>query len=148
MDKESLRGLFEDSVLNEPQVVIAQSGSKVVYKEITSEKKEAPQVTDEQIVNAIEKCQTMFWAQSAWAVFFCVCRDYLCMKYNMTETEHYIKGLPFTRELAFECPEGTIQKAVANNPYMKLPIDKWKLNGAKNRAVLLAEKLITELNVE
>ena len=88
----------------------------------------------------------MFWAQSAWAVFFCVCRDHLGMKHNMTEIEHYIKGLPFTQALAYECPEGTIQKALSNNAYMKLPIDKWKVNGGKERAILLAEKLIAELD--
>ena len=126
--------------------MIAQSGSKVTYKEVTSAKEEKPQVTDEQIASAIQNNQSMFWAQSAWAVFFCVCRDHLGMKHNMTEIEHYIKGLPFTQALAYECPEGTIQKALSNNAYMKLPIDKWKVNGGKERAILLAEKLIAELD--
>ena len=146
MKAETLRGLFEGANLNGAQIVIAQSGSKVVYKEVTSVKEEKPQVTDQQIANAIEKTQTMFWAQSAWAVFFCVCRDHLGMTHNMTEMEHYIKGLPFTQALAYECPDGTIQKALSNNPYMKLPINKWKANGAKERAILLAEKLIAELD--
>ena len=52
----------------------------------------------------------------------------------------------FTQALAYECPEGTIQKALSNNAYMKLPIDKWKVNGGKERAILLAEKLIAELD--
>ena len=146
MDKESLRGIFEGAVLHEPQIVIAQSGAKVVYKEMASAKEEKLQVTDTQIANAIEKNQTMFWAQSAWAVFFCVCRDHLGLTHNMTEMEHYINGLPFTREMVYGCPEGTIQKALANNPYMKLPINKWKTNGGKERAILLAEKLIAELS--
>lgn len=146
MDKEALRGLFEGAVLNEPQIVIAQSGSKVVYKEMIPEKKEPPQVTDEQITIALEKNKTMFWAQSAWAVFFCVCRDHLGLTLNMTEMEHYINGLPITQEMAYECPKGTIQKALANNPYMNLPINKWKANGGKERAILLAEKLIAELS--
>ena len=71
-DQELLRGLFEGAVLHEPQIVIAQSGSKVTYKEVTSAKEEKPQVTDEQIASAIQNNQSMFWAQSAWAVFFCV----------------------------------------------------------------------------
>ena len=125
--------------------MIAQNGSKVVYKEVTSAKEEKPQVSDEQIALAIQKNQTMFWAQSAWAVFFCVCRDYLGMTLSMTEMENYIKGLPFTQDLAYECPEGTIQKTLSNNAYMKLPIDKWKTNGGKERAILLAEKLIADL---
>ena len=125
--------------------VIVESGAKVVYKEVTSAKEEKPQVTDLQIANAIQKNQTMFWAQSAWAVFFCVCRDYLGMTQNMAEMEEYIKGLPFTKALAYDCPEGTIQKTLSNNAYMKLPIDKWKTNGGKKRAILLAEKLIADL---
>ena len=145
MDKDSLRGLFEGANLSDVQIVIAQNGSKVVYKEVTSDKKEKPQVSDEQIAQAIQKNQTMFWAQSAWAVFFCVCRDYLGMTQSMTEMENYIKGLPFTQALAYECPEGTIQKTLSNNAYMKLPIDKWKTNGGKERAILLAEKLIADL---
>ena len=142
-----LQGLFQGANMQNAQVnVIVESGAKVVYQEMTSTKDEKPQVTDEQIANAIQKNQTMFWAQSAWAVLFCVCRDHLGMTHNMTEMEHYIKGLPFTQALAYECPEGTIQKTLANNPYMKLPINKWKANGGKERAILLAEKLIAELD--
>ena len=142
-----MQGLFQGANMQNAQInVIVESGAKVVYQEVTSPKEEKPQVTDIQIANAIEKSQAMFWAQSAWAVFFCVCRDHLGMTHKMTEMEHYIKGLPFTRALAYECPEGTIQKALANNPYMKLPIHKWKASGAKERAVLLAEKLIAELD--
>ena len=142
-----MQGLFQGANMQNAQInVIVESGAKVVYQEVTSPKDEKPQVTDEQIANAIEKTQTLFWAQSAWAVFFCVCRDHLGMTHNMTEMEHYIKGLPFSQALAYECPEGTIQKALANNPYMKLPIHKWRTNGAKERAVLLAEKLIAELD--
>ncbi len=146
MDKDSLRGLFEGANLDGAQIVIAQSGSKVVYKEVAPTKEEKTQVTDEQIADAIQKNKTMFWAQSAWAVFFCVCRDYLGMTQSMTEMEHYIKGLPFTQALPYECPDGTIQKTLANNPFMKLPINKWKTNGGKERAILLAEKLIAELD--
>lgn len=145
MDKDSLRGLFEGANLSDVQIVIAQNGSKVVYKEVTSAKEEKPKVSDEQIALAIQKNQAMFWAQSSWAVFFCVCRDYLGMTQSMTDIELYIKRLPFTQALAYECPEGTIQKTLSNNAYMKLPIDKWKANGGKERAILLAENLIADL---
>lgn len=142
-----MQGLFQGANMQNAQInVIVESGAKVVYKEVTSPKEEKPQVTDQQIANAIEKTQSMFWAQSAWAVFFCVCRDHLGMTHNMTEMEHYIQGLPFSQTLAYECPEGTIQKTLSNNAYMKLPIDKWKANGGKERAILLAEKLIAELD--
>ena len=142
-----LQGLFQGANLNNAQInVVVQSGAKVVYKEVTSSTKEdKPQVSDEQMINAIEKHQSMFWAQSAWAVVFCVCRDHLGMADNMSEFERYIKGLPFTRQLSYECPDGTVQKALGNNPYMKMPIQKWKAKGGKERALMLAEKLIAEL---
>lgn len=145
MKNEIFRGFFEGAIFQQPQIVIAQNGSKVVYQEVLADKNEKPQVADCQMVAAIEKIQSYFWAQSAWAVVFCVCRDILGMTENMTEFERYVKKLPFTRTLAYECPEGTIQKALLNNQYMRLSVDKWRNNGAKERAMILAEKLITEL---
>lgn len=53
MNNESLNGLFNGANLQDVQIVIAQSGSKVVYKQVTSTKGEIQQVTDEQIANAI-----------------------------------------------------------------------------------------------
>lgn len=145
--QQLIQGMFSGADLSRAQInVFVQSGSKVVYKEAVATQEEKLQVTDEQVANAIEKSQSLFWGQSAWAVFFCVCRDYLGMAYNMTEFEHYIKGLPFTQKLSYGCPDGTIQKTLSNNQYMKLPINKWKANGGKERAVLLAEKLIEELD--
>ena len=35
-----------------------------------------PELTDERLAKAVEECQPYFWAKSAWAVVFCVCRDY------------------------------------------------------------------------
>jgi hypothetical protein len=63
------------------------------------------------------------------------------MAQNMTEFERYIKSLPFTQKLSYECPEGTIQSTLKNNPYMRFPISKWAENGAKERALLLVENL-------
>lgn len=142
-----LQGMFQGANMQNAQInVVVESGATVVYKQVAATKSEVPQVTDEQIVNAIEKNEIMFWGQSAWAVFYCVCRDHLNIMRNMTETEQYINGLPFTRQLTYGCPTGTIQSTLKNNPYMKLPISKWKTNGGKERAVLLAEKLIEELD--
>lgn len=142
-----LQGLFQGANLNNAQInVVVQSGAKVVYKEVVQAKSGTPQVSDAQIANAIEKNQSKFWAQSSWAVVFCVWRDHLGMSDNMTEFERYIKELPFTQHLAFDCPDGTIQRTIANNPYMKLPISKWKANGGKERAIVLAENLISNLD--
>ena len=141
-----LQGLFQGANMQNAQInVVVEAGAKVVYKEELTSKNDIPQVSDERMAKIVEECQSLFWAQSSWAVFYCVCRDYLGMPYNMTEIEHYIWGLPFTRQLVFGCPEGTIQSTLKNNPYMKLPISKWKTNGAKERVLLLAEKLIAKL---
>ena len=141
-----LQGMFQGANMQNAQInVVVEAGAKVVYKEELTSKNNIPQVSDEQMVKIVEECQSLFWAQSAWAVFYCVCRDYLGMSDHMTEFERYIKGLPYTKQLAYECPVGTIQKALGNNPYMKLPIDKWKTNGAKERALVLAHKLIARI---
>ena len=148
MEKESLRGLFEGAVFQEPQIVIAQEGAKVMYKEMVADRGEKTKATDQQVASAIERNQAYFWAQSAWAVVYCVCRDILGMPDNMAEFERYIKKLPFTKALAYDCPEGTIQKTLLNNQYMRMSIHKWKNSGGKDRAVLLAEKLVAELDGE
>lgn len=145
MNIETLQGLFSGAVLNEPQIVIAQSGSQVTYKKMETIRGEKPKVSDEQVASAIEKSLTYFWAKSAWAVIYCACRDSLGMSENMTDFERYIKRLPFSRPLTHECPDGTIQKTLSNHPYMKMSIDKWRSNGAAQREVLLAENFLAEL---
>lgn len=146
MDDNSLNGLFSGANFQGVQIVIAQSGSKVVYKEENSSKHEVPQITEEQMVYAIEECQSLFWGQSSWAVFFCVCRDYLDMTLSMTAFENYVRELPYTKNLLYGCPDGTIQRTLSNNKYMKLHINKWETNNGMKRAILLAEKLLAELS--
>ena len=49
-----VQGMFSGADLSGAQInVFVESGSKVVYKEVTSSKEEKPQVTDIQIANAI-----------------------------------------------------------------------------------------------
>ena len=92
------------------------------------------------MVCAIEAVQSFFWAQSAWAVVYCVCRDHLEMTDNMSEFERRVAELPFTKRVV-ECPEGTVRKAFTNNDYLRYPITRWP----EGRARLLAEKLIGEM---
>lgn len=146
-----LQGLFQGANLQHAQVnVIVESGAKVVYKEVTDDGKKSgtARVTDEQVAEAIMQSQSLFWAQSAWAVVFCVCRDCLGMADNMTEFEHYVGTLPFAGNPDYDCPEGTVQKALCNNPYMRKPISKWRENGARQRALKLAENLMSALGQE
>ena len=84
---------------------------------------------DDRLARAIEKCQAFFWGESSMAVIFCVCRDCFGYANNMSQ---------FERE--FHCTEGLLSNTFRNNPYMRLHIDKWKQNGAKERVLRLVEE--------
>ena len=80
------------------------------------------------LVACVAEVREYFWKDSAMAVIFCVCRDRYCYADNMSQ---------FERD--FQCPEGLLSNTFRNNPYMRLPIDKWKENGAKERVLRLVE---------
>ena len=98
-------------------------------------------LNEERLVCAIEAVQSFFWAQSAWAVVYCVCRDHLGVTESMTDFERRVETFPFTKRVV-ECPAGTVQRTISNNEYMKYSIHRWGELGAKSRAILLAEKLV------
>ena len=100
-------------------------------------------LNEERLARAIEAVQSFFWAQSAWAVVYCVCRDHLEMTDNMSEFERMVAGLPFTKKVV-ECPEGTVRKAVMRNEFMNYPLHRWP----EGRASKLAEKLVEKLDGE
>ena len=100
-----------------------------------------PQLTDARLAKAVEVCQAYFWAKSAWAVVFCVCRDYFGMADNVSAFEKRVQSLPFSRSVE-TCPAGTVQKAIGNNDFMKKHIDKWE----DGRALTLARELKSFLN--
>ena len=92
------------------------------------------------MARAVEAVQSFFWAQRAWAVVYCVCRDHLEMTDNMSEFERRVAELPFTKRVVV-CPAGTIRRAISNNDYMSRAIHRWP----EGRARLLAEKLMGEM---
>lgn len=94
----------------------------------------------ESVLKAAESCQSYFWAQSSWAVVYCVCRDHLKMNLSMNEFERHVADYPL-KPGAYPCPEGTIRKALSNNPDMHSPISRWP----EGRTRRLAEALIKEL---
>ena len=100
----------------------------------------------EDLARAVEACQAYFWAQSSWAVVYCVCRDHLSMSMSVVDFERMVEALPFTHTPDYQCPKGTVQKALDNNDYMKYPIARWQECGAKKRALQLTEKLVDELD--
>ena len=102
-------------------------------------------VTKEDLAGAVMACQKYFWASSSYAVLFCVCRD--CFDYpdNMSMFEREIMEIDFSERPDYTCSAGTVTSTVFNNPYMKLPIDRWKQNGAKERVLILADELKSHL---
>ena len=80
------------------------------------------------LVACVENVREYFWKDSAMAVIFCVCRDRYGYADNMSQ---------FERD--FQCQEGLLSNTFRNNPYMRLPIDKWRENGAKERVLRLVE---------
>lgn len=80
------------------------------------------------LVESVDAVRDLFWGDSSMAVIFGVCRD--CFKYtdNMSQ---------FERD--FVCSEGLISSTMRNNPYMRLHVDKWAQNGAKQRVLKLMD---------
>lgn len=110
----------------------------VCREEVAGESKLRP----DDLVRAVESAQSYFWAQSSWAVVFCVCRDHFGIPDNMSEFEKFVQGLTFTKDV-YKCPTGTIQKSIANNDYMRYPIHRWP----EGRSVRLAAELMKSLGV-
>ena len=104
--------------------------------------KSDPRLRFEDLARAVEATQSFFWAQSSWAVVYCVCREHLGIADNMSEFEKCVQGLTFTKKV-YECPTGTIQKALANNEYMRYPLYRWP----EGRASRLATELMKTLEI-
>ena len=104
--------------------------------------KSDPRLRFEDLARAVEATQAFFWAQSSWAVVYCVCREHLGIADNMSEFEKCVQGLTFTKKV-YECPTGTIQKALANNEYMRYPLYRWP----EGRASRLATELMKTLEI-
>lgn len=86
------------------------------------------------LVASVEAVRPYFWADSAMAVVFAVCRDCFGYPDNMSQ---------FERE--FGCAEGLISNTFRHNPYMRLPIDKWARQGVKQRVLRLCPRQHREL---
>ena len=95
-----------------------------------------PELSDERLAQAVEACQPYFWAKTAWAVVFCVCRDCFGMTDNVSAFEKRIMGLEFGNRVK-EYTKGTIHSALCNNDYLKKPVSKW----TEGRALVLARAL-------
>ena len=95
-----------------------------------------PELTDARLAKAVEECQPFFWAKSAWAVVFCVCRDYFGVTDNVSAFEKRVQGLVLSDRVK-KYVAGTIYSALCNNAFLKKPISRW----AEGRALVLAKEL-------
>ena len=81
------------------------------------------------LVESVDAVRDLFWGDSSMAVIFGVCRDSFKYVDNMSQ---------FERD--FGCSEGLISNTMRNNPYMRLAVDKWEQQGAKQRVLRLADE--------
>lgn len=120
------------------QSEVTYEGQVNTYNENSREKEESRDETpsQEQFVRAVGKVKALFWGTSSIATIFCVCRDRYGAKVSASEFERQMN------KANINCPEGTIRNTMRNNPYMKLPINKWANNGAQERVMVLIDKFV------
>lgn len=128
-EEEKLRilELLAKSGMKPNQLIIENSGN-LTYNDYGEQRQEPEQnIEVESLIECANHVRQYFWSDSSMAVIFCVCRD--CFNYadNMSQ---------FERD--FHCTEGLLSNTFRNNPYMRLPVDKWGENGVKERVLRLA----------
>ena len=140
---QTLGNIFHGSVTFNGPMFDIHDNAHVVIQNSRVEPEAETECSPEHLARAIESVQSFFWAQSAWAVVYCVCRDHLKMSDNMTEFERMVETMPL-RAGVCSCPLGTVRKTVLRNDFMRYPIHRWP----EGRASKLAQKLIEKLAEE
>ena len=98
------------------------------------DKEVSPTLTTELLGEAMSNVMAYVWGNAAYAVVFCACRDV----YGWQDNASF-----FERQLAVvgkEIPAGTVNAALSRNPYMRMPVDKWKGCGVMERVLVLKDK--------
>ena len=85
----------------------------------------------------VEKVSWMFWEPCAITVVFCVCCRCFGYENNMAQ---------FERD--FGCKEDLLSRTLRNHPYMRLKLNEWKSNGAKDRELRLLKAYQNAVNEE
>ena len=108
---------------------VMENNSTMVYNNNgNAEKVKTEPVSNDILARGITAVRGNCWGDSAIATIFCVCRDLYGYPDNQSQ---------FERD--FGWPEGVISNAFRHNPYMKLPIDNWRTNGAMARVLRLMD---------
>lgn len=95
----------------------------------------------QRVKKAVGEGSLLFWASSSWAVVYCVVRDCCGYEGGMKEFEQKAMNMALPKTFEHVCTKGAVQRTISNHPYMRLPIDKWKENGASTREIVLKEFL-------
>ena len=132
MDKTEMMGVtFNGSVtFNGPMFDIHDNEHVTIVNDRQRQegKEKNSALTTELLLACVAQVREYFWSESSMAVIFCVCRDNYGYANNMSQ---------FERE--FDCQEGLLSNTFRNNPYMRLPVEKWKRNDVKERVLKLVE---------
>ena len=122
------------------QLVFGNTGTITYHEQSRTVEEENVTMTTSKIGKALEAVQDIMWGQSANAVIFCALRDKHGYADNMSQYERDWKIMAGEYRLSCQCPEGTLRAAFRDNPYLKLPVDKWSSNGVPDRAISLIKK--------
>ena len=128
-------GMLQGASINQLNMFV-ESGAKVVYQEVGAPAASGSDGDDghpsevelSRMVNGVSQVRHYFWGESSMAVIFCVCRDLYGYANNMSQ---------FERD--FHCEEGLLANTFRNNPFMRLPIDKWSKQDVKERVLRLVD---------
>ena len=144
MEKESKRIFHIAGNYIEKQEINISGGTNYINtpedKSDKLQRETTSSVTAEQVVEALGRCRGIFSSMASYAVAFCVCRDLFHMGNNMSAFEREL------RENGIEITDGTINSAISRSNYMKLPIDKWRENGASERTLKLLDMFREKMN--
>ena len=110
------------------------------HKTGEAEPKSRITMTTDLLRQTVPNIQDMFWGNSSHAVVFCCCRDFYNYPNNMSQYERDMADPNNALRLNYQCTEGTLAVAFANNPFLKLHVDKWKEHGVKNRVLKLVDE--------
>lgn len=99
----------------------------------------------ERVATSVEEVQQCFWAQSSWAVVFCVCRDKFGATTNVSKFERDVQEVANNHCFNYKCPTGTISRTITNNAYMNKHVDKWDALDVPERVISLKESLISAM---
>ena len=138
MDKKEMMGVtFNGTVtFNGPMFDIHDNEHVTIVndRQRREDKEVSPTLTTELLGEAMSNVMAYVWGNAAYAVVFCACRDV----YGWQDNASF-----FERQLAAvgkEIPAGTVNAALSRNPYMRLPVDKWKGCGVMERVLVLKDK--------